>query len=391
MSRPTAAEINLESIAHNLRLVKERVGPDVRVLCAVKSNGYGHGAVSVSRTVKQHGADFLGVAMVEEGIELRRAGITGPIMVFAALAPDDVPALIKWGLRPALTHVDFARVLDRRARRANKRVKVHVNIDTGMGRVGFQTDEAVAAVTGISRMPNLLLEGLMTHFSTADEADHSFTELQHERFRKVIDGLHANAVRFPIVHAANSGAVHDHPASHFNMVRLGISLYGYRPSDDTVDVMELRPAMRLRSRIVYLKEAPAGATISYGKTFVTKRPTLVATIPIGYGDGYPRALSNRGRMHVHVGHDAGGVLCPVIGRVCMDQVMLDVTDVEGVKSGCEVTVYSTRRDEANSVESIARMLDTIPHEITCGLTARIPHIYLPARREKSEIRNPKPD
>ena len=377
MPRPTHAEIDLEAIAHNVREVKQRIGASVRLMVAVKADGYGHGAVATAQTALAHGAEYLGVATVEEGVTLRRAGIRGSILVFAALGTDDCGALIKYRITPALTSLDFARSLDRQARKAKKRVNVHVNIDTGMGRVGFLLDEVRSAVVEIKAMRNLLLEGIMTHFPSADEADKTFTREQIERFNTTLTELRQSAIQFPIVHSANSGAVIDVPESWFNMVRLGISLYGYLPSDETSGSIDLCPAMTVRSRIIHLKRVPAGTPISYGRTFVTERETLVATIPIGYADGLQRRLSNRGKMIVRAA-DGREVVCPIIGRVCMDQTMLDVTEAPDACIGSEVTVISPRRDDPNSVETIARELQTIPHVITCAISKRVPRVYLPA-------------
>ncbi|HUU43957.1 MAG TPA: alanine racemase [Planctomycetota bacterium] len=377
MPRPTHARIDLEAIAHNVRAVKARIGPSVRLLVAVKADGYGHGAVATAQTALAHGAEHLGVATVEEGQELRRAGIKAPILVFSALGTDDCGACIKYRLTPALTGLDFARSLDRQARKAKRRVNVHVNVDTGMGRVGFLASEALDAVREIRDMRHLLLEGVMTHFPSADERDKTFTHGQIAAFRALLEELGRNAIRFPIVHTANSGAVIDVPESWFNMVRLGISLYGYLPSDETSGSIDLVPAMSVHSRIVHLKTVPAGTSISYGRTFRTTRETRVATAPVGYADGLDRRLSNAGKMIVHAAAGAG-VVCPIIGRVCMDQTMLDVTAVDDASAGSAVTVYSGRRDDPNSVESTARLLGTIPHVVTCAVSKRVPRVYLPA-------------
>jgi len=382
MPRQTDAEIDLEAIAHNVREVKRRIGPEVKLLVAVKADGYGHGAVPVAQTALAHGADMLGVAMVAEGLELRRAQVTAPILVFAALGSDDCGALIKHRITPAITRLDFARALDKQARRARKRVKVHINIDTGMGRVGFLVDEAIAAVVEIREMRNLLLEGVMTHFPSADETDKTFTREQIARFTTVLEDLRARAIGVPVVHTANSAAVIDLTDSYFNMVRLGISLYGYRPSDETSGAIDLHPAMSVRSRIIHLKRVPAGSPISYGRTFITGRETLVATVPIGYADGLCRRLSNVGKMIVKT-PSGEEVVCPIIGRVCMDQTMLDVTSVPDVSAGCAVTVISSRRDDPNSVESTARLLGTIPHVVTCAISKRVPRVYLPAHPPRS--------
>jgi alanine racemase len=377
MPRPTHAEINLEAVAHNLRVVRAEIGPDVRILAAVKADAYGHGAVAVSETALAHGADYLGVATVEEGIELRHARVDAPILVFTALATDDVAPVIQYRLIPALTSLDFARTLDHQAAKRKKHVKVHLKIDSGMGRIGFLMHEAADAADEISRLPHLLLEGVMTHFPSSDEKDKTFTRRQIERFRLLLDDLRSRGIQFPIVHTANSAAIFELSESLFNMVRLGVSLYGYLPTERTDASPDLRPSMTLKTRIVHLKQVGVGTPVSYGRTFVTARETLVATVPIGYADGIPRELSNRGKMIVHAS-GGSGVVAPIIGRVCMDQTMLDVTDVPDVNVGSDVTVYSARREDPNSVESTARLLGTIPHTVTCAISRRVPRIYLPA-------------
>lgn len=378
MPRPTIAEIDLDAIAHNVREVKKKIGPDVRLLVAVKADGYGHGAVPVAQTAVEHGADYLGVVTAEEGVELRKARVTAPILLFAPVGRDDAGTLISFGITPAITHLDFARTLDRQARQAKKRVRVHVNVDTGMGRVGFQTDEAVDAVCAMNDMRNLMLEGIMTHFPLSDGTDKSFAVEQIGRLKSVLDELRKREIHIRIVHAANSAAVFDMPESYFNMVRLGISLYGYLSSDETSKSIDVRPAMSMRTKIAHLKTVPSGTPVSYGMTFVTERETVVATVPVGYADGLPRELSNRGSMIVRSA-DGGRSVCPIIGRVCMDMTMLDVTDVPDVTSGSEVIVLSSRRDDPNSVESTARLLGTICHTVTCGVSKRVPRLYLPAQ------------
>ncbi len=377
MPRPTVAEINLEAIAHNVREVKRVIGPGVKLLIAVKADGYGHGAVPVSQTALAHGAEFLGVATAEEGLELRHAGLKAPVLIFGPIGADDVDAALRFGLTPAVTSVEFARTLDRQAGRAKKRAKIHLKIDTGMGRVGFLPEEFPPALDEIAAMPNLAIEGIMTHFPSADESDKSFTREQLARFRAALAEMRDRGIAVPLIHAANSGAILDIPESHFNMVRLGVSLYGYYPSDETSRSAALEPSMSVRTRVAHLKRVSAGSTISYGRTFVASRETLVATVPIGYADGLDRRLSNIGKMLVK---GAGGtrVVCPILGRVCMDLTMLDVTEVSEVGVGSDVVVISSRRDDPNSVESIARLVGTIPYTVTCGISKRVPRVYLPA-------------
>jgi alanine racemase len=382
MPRPTVAEINLEAIAHNTRAVKAHVGSAVRLLVAVKADGYGHGAVAVSETALAHGAEWLGVATAEEGVALRNAHLRAPILVFGPVGADDVDAVLRVGLSTAITGVEFARTLDRQAGKFKKRAKVHLKIDTGMGRVGFLMDEFPAALEEIAALPNIVIEGIMTHFPSSDERDKTFTREQIAKFRAALGELKGRGIAVPLIHTGNSGAILDVPESHFNMVRLGISLYGYYPSEDVSRAVELAPSMCVRTRIAHLKRVPPGTPISYGRTFVTSRETLVATVPIGYADGLDRRLSNRGKMLVK-GVGGKEVICPILGRVCMDQTMLDVTEVPEAGVGSDVVVISARREDPNSVESLAKLLDTIPHVITCAISKRVPRVYLPARSAPS--------
>ena len=377
MPRPTVAEINLEAVASNVRAVKAHVGAGVRLLVAVKADGYGHGAVAVSETALAHGAEFLGVATAEEGIQLRNARLKAPILIFGPIGADDAEESLRRDLSFAITSVDFARTLDRAAGKLKRHARVHLKIDTGMGRVGFLMSEFPAAIEEIAAMPNLRLEGVMTHFPSSDEKDPSFTREQIARFRAALGELRDRGIAVPLIHTANSGAILDHPESLFNMARLGISLYGYYPSDDASRAVPLVPSMCVRTRISYLKRVPGGTPISYGRTFVTSRETLVATVPVGYADGLERRLSNRGKMIVKGAEK--NFTCPILGRVCMDQTMLDVTEAPGAAEGSDVIVISPKREDPNSVESLARLLETIPHVITCAVSKRVPRVFLPAK------------
>lgn len=365
MGRPTVAEISLDAIAHNFREIRRLVGPDVKICPAVKADAYGHGAIPISRTVLAEGADMLGVATVEEAIELREAGIQASILIFGVLFDEQVPDVLRWGITPMVCTRSFAEELSRQS--SDKPVRVHVKVDTGMGRVGVQAYEAVNFVLGISRLPGLEIEGIFTHFPSADEDDLSFTHRQVADFKEIIRDIESAGIPIPIRHAANSAAILGIPDAYFNMVRPGIMLYGLYDSDVPAGV-ELRQAMTLRTRIAYLKELPPGRTVSYGRTFTAERPTLVATLPIGYADGYNRLLSNKGPALVR------GRRVQVIGRVCMDQTMLDVTDVPGVSVGDEVVLYGSQGSETISIREIARLLDTITYEVTCSVSKRVPRV-----------------
>ena len=367
MSRPTIAEIDLDAIAFNFLQVRELVGPDIKICPAVKADGYGHGAVEVSRTLLGAGSEMLGVATVEEAAELRQAGISAPIFLMGCILPDQIPEAVRYEIIMAVCDHPSATCISREAQAAGRRVKVHIKVDTGMGRIGAQSKEAVSLTLDASKMSGLEIEGIFTHFPCADEEDLSFIYQQIRELRETIQAIEDAGVRIPLKHAANSGAILNVPESYFDMVRPGIMLYGLY---DSAHKIELRQSMTLKSKIVFIKELPAGKTVSYGRTFTTSRRTLVATVPIGYADGYNRLLSNRGQALVH------GKRVPVIGRVCMDQTMLDVTDVPGVSVGDEVVLYGKQGDECISIKEIAALLGTISYEVVCAVGKRVPRVYV---------------
>lgn len=367
MPRPTIAEIDLNAIAFNIRAIRDRIGPDVKMCPAVKANGYGHGAVEVAKTVVEAGADMLAVASVEEGIELRNAGINAPILNLQCMLPDQIQEAIPHDLTLTLCSVDFAEELSRQSVAAGKTTKVHLKIDTGMGRIGVQKEQAVEFALAVSKLPGLEIEGIFTHLPSADEDDLGFTVGQIGDFHATADSVIEAGVDLPIRHASNSAATMNLSEARFEMVRPGIIIYGLY---DSVPKIELRQAMTLKTKITYLKTLPKGRTVGYGRTFEASRPTVVATVPIGYGDGYSRHLSNKGKMLVH------GKRVPIIGRVCMDQTMLDVTDVTDVRVGDEVVVYGAQENGFIGINEIASMIGTITYEVTCTLTARVPRIYV---------------
>jgi len=368
--RPTYIEINLSAIRHNLEEVRQAVGPERRILAPVKANAYGHGMLQVARTALEAGASMLGVAYLDEAVALRQAGIGAPILIFGSELPENAPEIVHWGLRATLCTYELAKALSQAAVRLRRNAVVHIKVDTGMGRIGLKVEEIREFLRRILELPGIVVEGIYTHFATADgSGDGEFALAQMEHFRRVVSQLRKEGMELPIAHAANSAAVLRFPSAHLDMVRPGIMLYGLEPFPGASYLADIRPAMTLKSRIVFLKEVPPGASVSYGRTFVAGRRTRIATVPIGYGDGYPRALSNRGKALVR------GKRARIVGNICMDQLMLDVTHVEGVRVGDEVVLIGEQGDERITAEELASLAGTINYEIVTSLNGRIPRVY----------------
>jgi len=366
----TWAEIDLDAIAHNVRQLKRHIGERVKLMAVVKANAYGHGAVPVARTALESGAERLAVNRVVEGIELRRAGIAAPILVLGYFPPWEAEAVVRHGLIPTVTEREVASALAEAAGRLGKAVPIHIKVDTGMGRFGLLPEEVVDFVQGLADFPNLHLEGLYTHFAAADEADKSYTRRQFGIFLDVLKRLEEAGVEVPIRHAANSAATLDLPETHLDMVRCGIAIYGLYPSAEVSRSVPLRPAMSLKSRVARLRTLPAGSCISYGCTYITSSPTRVALVPVGYGDGYHRLLSNRGQVLIR------GRRAPILGRVCMDQLVVDVSDIAGVRLDDEVVVFGRQGEGEISAEEVAAWAETINYEVTTSVLPRVTRVYL---------------
>jgi alanine racemase len=360
--------VDLNALTHNYREVVRRIG-DRKVLAVVKAQAYGHGAIPVSRRLIELGSHMLGVALVEEGRELRDAGITAPVLVMAPVFPEQARVIVNAKLTPVVYTLAVARALSDAATGAGRKLAVHVKIDTGMGRVGLSPEDAVDLIATISRLPGIIVEGLMTHFADADLRDKAFASAQMDRFGSLTRSLEAKGITVPLRHAANSAAVLEYDRALLNMVRPGLMLYGYNPLESGVSV-DLRPVLSFLTRVAFLKKVPAGVPVSYGRTFVTKRESLIATIPVGYADGYSRGLSNKGEAIVR------GVRVPVAGRVCMDMTMLDVTGVPGVAEGDEVVLIGARGNERITADDIAARTGTIAYEVLCGISGRVPRVVL---------------
>ncbi len=366
VERATRAIIDLGAVSHNVAEIRKKIGNERGLMAMVKADGYGHGAVEISRAALRSGADSLGVAISGEGQQLREAGIEVPILVVGLSPPEEAYKVIKFHLSQTVATVELLEALDSEAGKASTKVNVHVKVDTGMGRVGINPDDAVSFVRKVKDFKNLNLEGIFSHFPSSDERDKTFSMGQLQLFNQVISNLRLAGIEIPQKHMANSGAVLDLPQSYYDMVRPGIMLYGIYPSREVSRSIKLRPAMTFKTRVAQVKVVPAGTPISYGRTFTTNKKTTVATLPVGYGDGYNRLLSNRGEVLIK-GHRA-----PVIGNVCMDMCMIDASGVEDVRPGDEVVLFG----EDPPVWEFATKIGTIPNEVVCAVSKRVPRLYI---------------
>jgi len=369
MHRPTWVEIDLNALRHNLLAIRKWVGPQIKILGIVKADAYGHGDYEVSRVLLNNGVEMLGIAILEEGIQLRDKGIKAPLLILGGIFEEQIDTVIQYGLTPTVYDLKLADVLSKRANYFNKIMKVHVYVDTGMGSIGVKYDKAVEFVKFVKNMKNLLIEGIYTHCSSSDEKDSAFTNLQIKRFRDVLDALDTIKVCIPLRHMANSGAILDYPEAYFNMVRPGLSLYGLYPSEDVSRDIGIKPVMSFKTRIIHIKNMESGDVIGYGRTYRITKPTRVATLPLGYDDGYNRLFSNQGEVIIR------GKKASIVGRVCMDQCFVDVTHIKDVSVGDEVVLYGSQAQESIPIESIAKQLNTIPYEVTCSISKRVPRIY----------------
>lgn len=370
--RPTFARIDLDRLSSNLHSVRGFIGHNVKCLAVVKADAYGHGAVKCSQRLAAEGVDWLGVALLDEGLELRAAGIELPILVLGSFFPGQQNLIVESRLTPVVFTVEQASLLDRAAKKALIKVDYHVKIDTGMGRIGVRTDRVAELAAGLAGFRNIRLDGLMTHFAAADDLDENdFTEEQMRRFDASVQIFRAQGLTPTFIDIANSPGAIVHHSARRNMVRLGGVLYGLGGDvlPTGIEKPNLRPVMSLKSSIAHIKTVPAGETLGYGRSFRTDRESLIATIPIGYADGYPRSLSNLGSAIV------AGVFAPVVGRVSMDWTIIDVTDVPYANPGDSVTMIGEQGGSEIRAEDVARQTGTISYEITCGISPRVPRIF----------------
>ena len=373
MPRPTWAEVNLGAIRANLGALRGLVAPGIKVLGVVKADAYGHGMVPVARALESAGVDMLGVVMVEEGVALRSAGVHVPILMMGTLPADEVANLVAHDLVATVADAATAEAIDREARRAAKVVSVHLKVDTGMNRLGVRAEEAVGVAEAVAGLKHLRLDGVYTHFACADTPGDRATREQLQRFRAVLSELGQRGVQVETIHAANSSALATMPETHFDMVRPGLALYGALACR-APDGLDLRPALALRSRVAHLKRVPRGEGVSYGHTWRARRDSVVGLLPIGYGDGYPRALSNKGQ--VRLGEGPAARLAPVVGYICMDATLVDLTDVPAPRVGLDATLIEAHAQSPINVAAVARLAGTIPYEILTGLAKRVPRVYV---------------
>lgn len=375
------AVIDLDAICHNIKEVKRVIGPDVKVMPVIKADGYGHGAVPIAKALNEIGADAFAVAIIEEGITLRKNGITQPIVILGYTSEYQYSSLIQYEIQPTVFCYEMAESLSKIAAALGQNAKIHIKLDTGMNRIGFKpTRESLEIVKKISKLPNIKIEGIFTHFACADEADKTSAKKQKAEYDKFIGWLSEEEIEIPVKHVSNSASIIDMKDWRMDMVRSGIITYGLYPSEEvSKDVLDLRPAMSLKTHIVYIKEVGPGEGVSYNHTFVTKRNTKIATIPVGYADGYPRALSSKGRVLIR------GQYAPIIGRICMDQFMVDVTDIPDVSVMDEVTLVGVDGENRISVEEVANGAGSFNYEFVCGVSKRVPRVYMQNGKIKEAI------
>ncbi len=378
MVKRTWAEISLNAIEHNYNVIRNKVADDTKVCCVIKADGYGHGAVELSQIYEKLGADFFAVSNIDEGIEIRKSGSKLPIVILGYTPVSEAKNLAAYNISQAVFSLEYAKELSEKCVEEDCICKMHIKVDSGMSRIGFMCQEfprdeySIEEICEACCLPNLEVEGLFTHFCVSDEdaEGREFTNKQYENFIHVRDSLKKRGVDISVVHCSNSGAIEDYPETCCDMVRAGIILYGLAPSSKLADRLDLVPAMTLKTVVAFVKEVQKGATISYGRTFTADRKMKIATVPIGYADGFIRQNAKDGYMTVN------GKKAKIVGRICMDQTMLDVTDIEDVKTGDEVVVFGTGENGEPTADSLAENTGTINYETVCLVGKRVPRIYI---------------
>lgn len=370
--RSAWAEVDLDALAHNMREVKRLAQKDALVTAVIKADGYGHGAKKIAQTLLDNGADRFAIAVLDEGIELRRAGFTVPILVLGYTDKERAEEVVSYGLEQAVYSWDLAEGLSKEAARQGKIAKIHIKVDTGMGRIGLQPNsDSVLLIKKINQLPNIAIEGIFTHFAVADAVDKTYTEGQYEKFNWICRELELGNVKINVRHCGNSATIIDLPDMHMNMVRAGIMLYGLKPSDEVMlGKLELKQVMSLKVRIAHVKEIEAGQSVSYGRKFIAEKKSRIASLPIGYADGYTRMLSGKAEALIK------GRRVPVVGRICMDQCMIDVSGIDDVKVGDEVVLFGKQGDGFIHIDELAEKLGTINYEIVCMINKRVPRVYI---------------
>lgn len=367
VKRDVWAEVNLKALEKNIKNIKSCIKNGAKWCAVVKANAYGHGAVAVARKAVEQGADYLAVAVLREAVELRQAGFTTPILILGASPLEEANTIVANDITQVVFTIEQAKALSAAAVAANKAVKVHMAVDTGMSRIGVRPELAGDFAKGVAAMPGIRLEGMFSHFALADAKDKTFAHKQLDNFKLAISKVAEAGVEIEIKHIANSAALLEMPEAHFDMVRAGIILYGLWPSDEVEHVIELEPLMELKARLVYLKKLYPGESISYGCTFTAKRESMIGTLPVGYADGYTRMFTGKAQVEYQEKR------APIAGRICMDQCMVDVTDLPDIKQGDIVTLYGSH---SLTMDEAANWLGTINYELPCMLAPRVPRVYV---------------
>lgn len=365
--RPAWAEITLSAIHKNVQEFKKLIATGVKLCAVVKADGYGHGAEAVAKTALAAGADFLSVAILQEAVTLRQSGFTCPILVMGYTPTNQAHVVVSNEIAQTIYSMDQAEALSAAASACGTKAIVHIKVDTGMARLGLPPCEAGEFAAAVAKLPNIIIEGVFTHFAQADSEDKTFAMQQFALFEQALEAIEAKNIKVAIRHCANSAATLDLPNTHLDMVRVGISLYGLWPSSEVKQCVTLTPAMSFKVRVAHIKTVPAGTAISYGGTFVTKAPSLIATLPVGYADGWTRMLSGEAKVLIH-GHKV-----PIVGRICMDQCMVDVSSFPQTRVGDEVLLFGGSTLPA---EEVAAHLNTINYEMVCMVGKRVPRLYL---------------
>jgi len=364
--RPSQLYVDLKAIMHNVKEIRRLLSPKTEIMAVIKASAYGGGSIEIAKVLVQNGIERFAVAIPEEAIVLRKSGIDKPILVLTPPTLSDLQSIVEYNLIPSISDIETAKELNELCYTNNKRLKIHVEIDTGMGRTGTQPEEAISLITQINTLSSLEVEGLFAHFSSA-ESDAEYTRKQIYIFEKTVNELIQQGINIAIRHVCNSAGIVLFPETHYEFVRLGLMLYGYYPDEALKGKLSLKPSLILKTKIIHIKDVPAETSISYNRTFTTKRPSRIATLPIGYADGFKRALSNKGFVLVN------GRKAPIAGRICMDLSMIDVTDIPNVKKGDEVIIF----DNTNiTVEELAELCGTISYEIISTISPRIPRVYI---------------
>ncbi|MCX5667225.1 MAG: alanine racemase [Candidatus Omnitrophica bacterium] len=368
--RPTWADVDLKALEHNYIQVKRLAGKDVQMMAVVKANAYGHGTVEVSQVLEGMGVNYLGVATTDEAVRLRDHGIKTPILILGSVLPEEVKIAKDRDITLTLCSHEILKEIKALAKNEERgtKIKVHIKVDTGMGRIGVWHEDALDFVKEAAAEKSVMLEGIYTHFSSAGR-DEFFTDYQMESFERFLTSIEKNWIKIPLRHAANSIATVDYKRAHLNLARPGLIIYGMYPKHTFPKLIKLKPVLSLKTRVVFLKDIPPGRSISYGRTFISQRHTKIATLPIGYADGYHRGLSNKAEVLIR------GQYAPVVGKITMDQTMIDVGHIRGVKIGDEVVLIGKQGRHEIHIEKLARLAGTIAYDFICGISNRVPRIY----------------